>query len=77
MVVTTAVRLPAVCGFVENVTVRVVAVAAVTDPTAPLLNVTVFSAATVLKPAPVIVTVEAFAANEVVAAVTAGATVAI
>jgi hypothetical protein len=71
------VRLPAVCGFVENVTVRVVAVAAVTVPMAPLLKTTVFSAATVLKPAPVIVTVDALAANEVVVAVTAGATVAI
>lgn len=70
-------RLPAVCGFVENVTVRVVAVAAVTVPMAPLLKTTVFSAATVLKPAPVIVTVDALAANEVVVAVTAGATVAI
>jgi hypothetical protein len=69
--------LPAVVGFVENVTVRVVAVAEVTVPTAPLSKVTVFSAATVLKPAPVIVIVEALAANEVVAAVTAGATVAI
>lgn len=77
MVVTTAVRLPAACGFVEKVTVRVVAVAAVTVPTAPLLNVTVLFPATVLKPAPVIVTVEALAANAVVVAVTAGATVAI
>ena len=76
-VVTTTVRLPAVVGFVENVTVRVVAVAAVTVPTAPLSKVTEFSAATVLKPAPVIVTVDALAANEVVVAVTAGATVAI
>jgi hypothetical protein len=69
--------LPAVVGFVENVTVKVVAVEAVTVPTAPLSNVTVFSAATVLKPAPVIVIVDALAASEVVAAVTAGATVAI
>ncbi len=76
-VVTTTVRLPAVVGFVENVTVRVVAVAAVTVPIAPLSKVTVFSAATVLKPAPVIVIVDALAASEVVAAVTAGATVAI
>lgn len=76
-VVTTTVRLPAVVGFVENVTVSVVAVAAVTVPTAPLSKVTVLFAATVLNPAPVIVIVEALAANEVVAAVTAGATVAI
>ena len=76
-VVTTTVRLPAVVGFVENVTVSVVAVAAVTVPMAPLSKVTVFSAATVLKPAPVIVIEDALAANDVVAAVTAGATVAI
>ena len=76
-VVTTTVRLPAVAGFVENVTVNVVAVEAVTVPMAPLLNVTVFSAATVLKPAPEIVIVDALAASVVVAAVTAGATVAI
>lgn len=76
-VVTTTVRLPAVVGFVENVTVSDVAVAAVTVPTAPLSKVTVLFAATVLNPAPVIVIVDAFAANDVVAAVTAGATVAI
>ncbi len=38
-VVTTAVRLPAVVGLVENVTVSEVAVAAVTVPTAPSLKV--------------------------------------
>lgn len=76
-VVTTTVRLPAVVGFVENVTVSDVAVAAVTVPTAPLSKVTVLFAATVLNPAPVIVIVDAFAANDIVAAVTAGATVAI
>ncbi len=36
-----AVRLPAVVGLVENVTVSAVAVAAVTVPTAPSLKVTV------------------------------------
>jgi hypothetical protein len=77
LVVTTAVRIPAVCGFVENVTSSEVAVAVVTVPTAPLLNVTVLFAATVLKPAPVIVIVESTAVMEVVATVTAGATVAI
>jgi hypothetical protein len=76
-VVTTTVRLPAVVGFVENVTVSEVAVEAVTVPTAPLSKVTVFSAATVLNPAPVIVIVDALAANVVVVAVTTGATVAI
>ena len=40
-VVTTAVRLPAVVGLVENVTVSEVAVAAVTVPTAPSLKTTV------------------------------------
>lgn len=39
--VTTAVKLPAVFGFVVKVTVRAVAVAAVTEPTAPLLKTTV------------------------------------
>jgi len=37
-----AVRIPANAGFLENVTVRAVAVAEVTVPTAPLLKVTVF-----------------------------------
>ena len=41
LVMTTAVRLPAVFGFVENVTVSDVAVAAVTVPTAPSLKLTV------------------------------------
>lgn len=44
--VTTAVKLPAVAGLVLNVTVKDVEVAAVTVPTAPLLNVTVLFAAT-------------------------------
>ena len=38
---TTAVRLPAVVGLVENVTVSEVEVAAVMEPTAPSLKVTV------------------------------------
>ena len=37
-VVTIAVRLPAALGLVEKLTVKVVAVADVTVPTAPLLN---------------------------------------
>ncbi len=53
--VTTAVRLPAVVGLVENVTVSAVEVAAVTVPTAPLLNVTVLLAAVGSKPKPLIV----------------------
>ena len=40
-VVTTAVRLPAVVGLVENVTVSEVAVAVVTVPAAPSLKTTV------------------------------------
>jgi len=77
LVVTTAVKGPADVGFVENVTVRDVAVAAVTVPTAPLLNTTVLFPAVVLNPAPLMMTVSAFAASEVVATVTAGLTVAI
>ena len=73
-VVTMAVRLPAAAGLVENVTVRDVAVAAVTVPTAPLLNTTVFCAAVVLKARPVIVIVLAFAARPDVLAVTDGTT---
>ena len=71
-IVTIAVKLPADVGLVENVTVSDVAVAAVTVPTAPLLNVTALLAAVVLKPVPAIVTVEAFAAKLVVAVVTVG-----
>ena len=56
-VVTTAVRLPAVVGLVENVTVSEVAVAAVTVPTAPLLKTTVLLAAVVSKPKPLMVSV--------------------
>lgn len=69
---TTAVKLPA-RGAVENVTVNEVAVAAVTVPTAPLLNVTTFSAAVVLKFVPAMVIVAALAAMFVVLAVTVGA----
>ncbi len=72
---TTAVKLPAV-GRVEKVTVSEVAVAAVTVPTAPLLNVTTLLAAVVLKPKPLIVTVFAVRASAVVAAVTTGPTAA-
>lgn len=43
MLVTIAVKLPAVVGDVDKVTVNDVAVAAVTVPTAPLLKVTVLS----------------------------------
>ena len=40
MELTTAVKLPAAVGLVFRLTVRAVAEAAVTVPTAPLLNVT-------------------------------------
>lgn len=56
MTVTTAVKLPATTGLVENVTVKDVAVAAVTVPT-PLLKITVLRARTVSKPEPAIVIV--------------------
>lgn len=74
--VTIAVKLPAV-GLVEKVTVSEVAVAAVTLPTAPLLNTTVLLPGVVLKPAPVMVTVAAVDEIEFVTRVTAGLTVAI
>jgi hypothetical protein len=69
---TTAVSDPAAVGFVENLTVKVVEVAAVTLPTAPLVNVTKLSPADVSKPKPWIVTVLAFAARFVVLLVTTG-----
>ena len=59
--VTIAVRVPAF-GLVENVTDKEVAVAVVTVPMAPLLNLTRLLAAVVLKFVPAIVTVEASAA---------------
>jgi hypothetical protein len=56
-VVTIAVRLPTMVGRVENVTVSEVDVAAVTVPTAPLLNTTVLLAAVESKPEPLMVMV--------------------
>jgi hypothetical protein len=76
LVVTTAVSCPAVLGLVEKVTVRAVAVAAVTVPAAPLLKTTVLSPGVVLKPNPLIVTVSALAAKSAVLLVTTGTTVA-
>lgn len=76
LVVTIAVNDPANVGFVENDTVSDVAVAAVTVPTAPLLNTTVLLDAVVLKPVPVIVTVAALAARLPVELVTVTGTVA-
>lgn len=62
MVVTIAVRLPAVVGLVLKVTVMDVAEALVTVPTAPLLNTTVLLPGVKSKPRPLITTVEALAA---------------
>lgn len=61
LVVTMAVNGPAVAGSVEKVTERLVAVAVLTVPIAPLLNVTVLFAAVVSKPIPLIVRVFVFA----------------
>ena len=74
-VLTTAVKVPA-AGIVEKEIVKAVAVADVTVPTAPLLNVTVLLAAVVSKPVPLIVIVAALAARFAVAVVTVGATIA-
>lgn len=75
MVVTTAVKFPAV-GLVDNVTLSDVAVAEVTVPTAPLLNTTVLSEAVVSKPVPAMAIVFAVVAKFAVLKVTAGASVA-
>jgi len=56
-VVTTAVMFPTLVGRVPNVMVRVVEVAAVTVPTAPLLSTTVLLPTVVSNPTPVIVSV--------------------
>ncbi len=75
---TIAVRLPADVGAVVRFTVSVVAVAAVTVPTAPLLKTTVLLPAVVENPDPVMVKLLAFAARRaVVFVVTIGFTTAI
>lgn len=74
--VTDAVRAPAAVGLLENVTVRDVADAAVTTPTAPLLKVTAFLEGTTSKPNPLMVTVLAFAARLALLDVMTGVTVA-
>lgn len=76
LLVSIAVRFPTEIGFVENVTMIALAVADVTVPTAPLDKTTVLLPAIVLKPKPLIVTVEASAARLAVVLVTTGATVA-
>ena len=77
MVVTIAVRFPAVVGFVEKRTVIDVGVAAVTVPTAPSFNTTLLSARTVLNPKPPMLILVALAARLAVLLVTTGVTVAI
>ena len=74
MLVTTVVKLPPAAGLVENVTVSDVSVAAVTAPTAPLLNSTVLLAAVESNPNPLIVSVDAFAARLLVLLVITGVT---
>ena len=76
MVVKVAVRLPAVVGLVENVTVIDVELEVVTDPMAPLLKTSVLLLWMESKPNPLIVTVVAFAAKATVLLVMTGMTVA-
>jgi hypothetical protein len=71
-----AVSVPMFNGFVENVMVNEVAVAAVTVPTAPLLNTTVLLAAVVLNPKPLMTIVLALRARSAMLAVMTGRTVA-
>jgi hypothetical protein len=75
--VTTAVTLPAAVGPVVNVTVKAVAVALATVPTAPLVRTTVLFAAVGSNPKPLMISVVASAAKLVVLLVTTGVIVAI
>lgn len=77
LVVTTAVRLPTAAGLTANATVRLLTVAVVTIPMAPLLNTTVLREAVVSKPKPLMIIVDAFMARLDVLLVTTGVTVAI
>lgn len=74
--VTMAVKLPALVGFLENVTVNDVAVALVTLPIAPLLKTTELLAGVGSKPKPSMTTVLALAATASSFVVTTGVTVA-
>ena len=75
---TIAVKLPAEVGAVVRLMVRVVAVAAATVPTAPLLKTTALLTAVVENPTPVMIRVLVFAAKRaVVLVVTTGLTSAI
>src|SRR5262245_4627348 len=75
LLVTIAVRLPAIVGLVEKVTVSVVAVAAVTVPIAPRLKTTPLLAATASKPKPLMVMVVAVKDKLAALGVTTGTTV--
>lgn len=70
LVVTIAVRVPAVVGLVVNVTIKEVADAVVTVPTASPFNTTVLLPTVVSKPKPLIVSVVASADKLEVALVT-------
>lgn len=74
-VVTIAVKLPAVLGFLENATVNEVGLEAVTVPMAPLLKVTVLRDAMESKPNPSIVRLLALGKRIAVPLVTTGTTV--
>ena len=75
LLVTIAVNATGDVGFVLNVTVSEVVVAAVTVPTAPLLKTTVLLAAAVSKPNPLRDSVVASASRLEVLLVTTGTTV--
>lgn len=77
LVVTIAVRLPTAAGLTANTTVRLLAVAAVTMPTAPLLKTIVLREGVVSKPKPLITMVDALTATLEELLVTTGVTVAI
>lgn len=75
LLVTIAVNATGDVGFVLNVTVSDVVVAAVTVPTAPLLKTTVLLAAAVSKPNPLMESVVSSASRLAVLLVTTGTTV--
>jgi len=76
LVATWADKLPNTIGLTTKVTVKVVAVDAVTIPVALLLKVTVLRDAVVSKPIPLIVIEDAFGERPVVLTVMIGTTVA-
>ena len=71
--VTTAVRFPRVVGGVLKVTNKLLELAKMIVPIAPLLNVTVLLTRVVEKPVPLMIIKGAFIARFVVFAVTVGA----